>query len=101
MGTLGVRGAVPFATLGAAQLSLKGDLSWNRFFGDTKADTVLSFGGTSVAKLEGEKLENLFNVGLGVEAQFGQVATAGLSYTGSYNSNVKSHGVMANIRFLF
>ena len=101
VGTLGVRGAVPFATLGAAQLSLKGDLSWNRFFGDTKADTVLSFGGTSVAKLEGEKLENLFNVGLGVEAQFGQVATAGLSYTGSYNSNVKSHGVMANIRFLF
>ncbi|MBS5291499.1 MAG: hypothetical protein KHY22_03120 [Sutterella wadsworthensis] len=54
-----------------------------------------------VAQLKGEKLENLFNVGFGLEAQLGKAATAGLSYTGSYNSNVKPHGVMANIRFLF
>lgn len=54
-----------------------------------------------VAQLKDEKLENLFNVGFGLEAQLGKAATAGLSYTGSYNSNVKPHGVMANIRFLF
>ncbi len=99
--TLGVRGAVPFATWGASTISAKANLGWSHFFGDTEAEGSMSFGGTAVAQLKGEKLENLFNVGFGLEAQLGKAATAGLSYTGSYNSNVKPHGVMANIRFLF
>ena len=41
------------------------------------------------------------SVGLGLEANVGKMTTLGISYTGAYNSDIKSHGVIANVRFSF
>ena len=67
MTTLGVRGALPFS-VGSAAMSLKGDLSWMHFFGDTSPQARLGLGGSGAAVLSGGKLDNMIGVGVGLEA---------------------------------
>ena len=96
--TLGVRGQIPFA-VGAAQVALKGDVAWSHFFGDTAAEGRL--GGVAGGVIEGAELSDMFSIGLGVEAAVGKNTTFGLSYTGNFDSDVKSNGISANIRYAF
>lgn len=100
MTTLGVRGAIPF-TIGSVSMSVKGDVNWMHFFGDTSAEALLGLGGSGVAKIEGGELDNMFGVGLGIEAQLTKATTFGLSYTGAYDGDVSSSGLFANLRFAF
>lgn len=96
--TLGVRGKIPFA-VGAAQVALKGDMAWSHFFGDTTAEGRL--GGVAGGVIEGAELSDMFSIGLGVEATVGKNTTFGLSYTGNFDSDVKSNGISANVRYAF
>ena len=98
--TLGVRGAIPF-TVGETKVALKGDVAWNHFFGDTKAEASMALAGSGVAHLKGGELGDMASVGLGVEAQVGKMTTMGLSYTGAYDGDITSHGISANVRFNF
>lgn len=98
--TLGVRGAIPF-TMGETKVALKGDVAWNNFFGDTKAEASMALAGSGVAHLKGGELGDMASVGLGVEAQVGKMTTMGLSYTGAYDGDITSHGISANVRFNF
>ena len=98
--TLGVRGSMPFA-VGDVQMTMKGDLAWNHFFGDTEAEAAMNLGGSGVAHLKGGELGDMASVGLGLEAKVGKMTTMGVSYTGAYDGDITSHGVTANVRFNF
>ena len=98
--TLGVRGAMPFK-LATVDMKVKGDVNWMHFFGDTAAEGTVRIGDAAPAALKGEELDNLFGVGLGIEAKMGESTTFGLSYTGAYGSDVTSHGVGVNVRYAF
>ena len=50
---------------------------------------------------QGEKLDNMATVGLGVEAKLTKETTFGLSYTESFDGEITSHGVSANWRINF
>ena len=52
--------------------SLKGDVTWNHFFGDTEAEASMALAGSGVAHLKGGELGDMASVGLGVEAQVGR-----------------------------
>lgn len=97
---LGVRGAMPFK-LASVDMKVKGDVNWMHFFGDTEAEGTMRIGDAGVATLKGEELDNLFGVGLGIEAKAGESTTFGLSYTGAYGSDVTSHGIGVNVRYAF
>lgn len=100
MTTLGVRGELPF-TVGSMGFSVKGDLSWMHFFGDTSPEASLQIADAGTAVIEGGELDNLVGVSLGVEANLTKSTTFGLSYTGAYNSDVNTSGLYANVRFAF
>lgn len=51
--------------------------------------------------IEGAELSDMFSIGLGVEATVGKNTTFGLSYTGNFDSDVKSNGISANVRYAF
>lgn len=97
--SIGARAAVPFSVANIG-MTAKADVAWNHFFCDTNAEALLNMGGV-VAGIEGGELKDTANVGLGVEAQMGQSTTFGVSYTGTYNGDVTSHGVFANVRVTF
>ncbi|MEI3355208.1 MAG: autotransporter outer membrane beta-barrel domain-containing protein [Duodenibacillus massiliensis] len=40
-------------------------------------------------------------MGFGIDAAVGQNVTLGVSYTGAFGSDIKSHGIGANIRIRF
>ena len=98
--SLGIRAGVPFS-FGAAKVTLKGDLAWNHFFGDTEAEARMNLAGSGTALIKGGELSDMATVGLGVEAQLSKTATFGLSYTGAYDGDVTMHGLRANLRFAF
>ncbi|OLA92079.1 MAG: hypothetical protein BHW60_08900 [Sutterella sp. 54_7] len=98
--SLGIRAGVPFS-FGAAKVTLKGDLAWNHFFGDTEAEARMNLAGSGTALIKGGELSDMATVGLGVEAQLSKTATFGLSYTGAYDGDVTMHGLRANLRFVF
>jgi subtilase-type serine protease len=99
-GTLGIRGSIPLST-GNVSVRLKGDIYGTQFFGDTRPEARIYLGDTGSAKLRGGELDHLIGVGLGLEASVGKSTKIGLSYTGSFNSDVKSNGVFADVRFSF
>lgn len=98
--TLGVRGAIPFA-VGGTQVAVKANAGWSHFFGDTEATATMDLGGSGLATIKGGELKDQAIVGLGVEAKLTQSATFSLSYTGTYDGDVTSNGVTANLRFAF
>lgn len=98
--SLGIRAGVPFS-FGAAKVTLKGDLAWNHFFGDTEAEARMNLAGSGTALIKGGELSDMATVGLGVEAQLSKTATFGLSYTGAYDGDVTMYGLRANLRFAF
>ena len=99
VGTLGVRGSLPFS-VGGWGFSLKGDAAWNHFFGDNRAEGSLVFG-SGVAAVKAGKIDDLATLSLGLEANLGKSATLGISYVGSYGDDVTSNGVNATLRVLF
>lgn len=100
VGTVGVRGAIPF-TAGSVEMAVKGDVSYMQFFGDTEATAKMSIGDAGVAQLKGEELKGMGAVGLGVEAALGKNTKLGVSYTGAFGSDITSHGVGATLRVNF
>ncbi|MEQ5126130.1 autotransporter Pta [Providencia alcalifaciens] len=100
VGTVGLRGGYPFSA-GNVNLTLKGDVSASHLFGDTRPEAMLFLSDTGEAKIRGGKLDNLFGVGLGVDAQLNKSTTFGVSYQGQYNSDVSSSGVNATLKVNF
>ena len=80
---------------------MKANAGWSHFFGDTEATATMNLGGSGLATIKGGELKDQAIVGLGVEAKLTQSATFGLSYTGTYDGDVTSNGVTANLRFAF
>jgi subtilase-type serine protease len=99
-GTIGVRASIPLST-GATRVSLKGDLYATHFFGDTRPEARMYLGNTGSARIRGGKLDNLLGVGLGLEASVSKATKVSLSYTGAFNSDVKSNGIFADVRISF
>ena len=97
---IGVRGAMPF-TAGTVAMKVKGDVGYMQFVGDNEAEAKMTIGDAGTAKLTGEKLSGLATVGFGIDAAVGQNVTLGVSYTGAFGSDIKSHGIGANIRIRF
>lgn len=100
VGTVGVRGAIPF-TAGSVEMAVKGDVSYMQFFGDTEATAKMSIGDAGAAQLKGDELKGMGAVGLGVEAALGKNTKLGVSYTGAFGSDITSHGVGATLRVNF
>ena len=99
--TLGVRTAVPFA-MGSMPVALTADLGWSHFFGDTEGLVNVQMGeGGKFAAIEGSELKDQANLGLGIVGQVAKHATVGVSYSGSWGSDINTHGIFANVRFNF
>ena len=99
--TLGVRTSVPFA-MGNMPVALKADLGWSHYFGDTEGLVNVQMGeGGKFAAIEGSELKDQANLGLGIVGQVAKHATVGVSYSGSWGSDINTHGIFANVRFNF
>lgn len=98
--SLGVRGSLPL-TAGPVAVKLSGEAAWMHFFGDAEGSASMRIADAGVAKLKGGKLGDMAAVKFGTEAQITPAATFGVSYGGSYGSDVKSHGVGVNFRYAF
>lgn len=99
--TLGVRTAVPFA-MGNMPVALTADLGWSHYFGDTEGLVNVQMGeGGQFAAIEGSELKDQANLGLGIVGQVAKHATVGVSYSGSWGSDINTHGIFANVRFNF
>ena len=99
--TLGVRTAVPFA-MGNMPVALTADLGWSHYFGDTEGLVNVQMGeGGKFATIEGSELKDQANLGLGIVGQIAKHATVGVSYSGSWGSDINTHGIFANVRFNF
>ena len=97
---LGVRGKKNF-TVGDARVAVKGDVAWMQFFGDNQGTARMTIADAGTAQLEGDELNGLGVVSLGIEAEIGKSATLGVSYTGAFGSDVTSHGVGATVKIHF
>ena len=99
--TLGVRTAVPFA-MGNMPVALTADLGWSHYFGDTEGLVNVQTGANGqFATIEGSELKDQANLGLGIVGQVAKHATVGVSYSGSWGSDINTHGIFANVRFNF
>ena len=99
--TLGVRTSLPF-TMGTMPVALKADLGWSHFFGDTESVSQMQLGaGGAYAHIEGNELDNQFNMNLGIAAQVADHATVGVSYTGAFGSDTDAHGIVGTFRYMF
>lgn len=99
--TLGVRTSVPFA-MGNMPVALTADLGWSHYFGDTEGLVNVQMGeGGKSAAIEGSELKDQANLGLGIVGQVAKHATVGVSYSGSWGSDINTHGIFANVRFNF
>lgn len=99
--TLGVRTSMPFM-MGTMPVAVKADLGWSHYFGDTEAVANVQMGADGqFAKIEGNELKDQFNVGLGITGQVAKHATVGVSYSGAWGNDIKTHGIFANVRFNF
>ncbi len=99
--TLGVRTSMPFM-MGTMPVAVKADLGWSHYFGDTDAATSVQMGANGqFAKIEGNELKDQFNVGLGITGQVAKHATVGVSYSGAWGNDIKTHGIFANVRVNF
>lgn len=99
--TLGVRTSVPFA-MGNMPVALTADLGWSHYFGDTEGLVNVQMGeGGKFAAIEGSELKDQANLGLGIVGQVAKHATVGVSYSGSWGSDINTHGIFANVRFNF
>ena len=99
--TLGVRTSVPFA-MGNMPVALTADLGWSHYFGDTEGIVNIQMGeGGKFAAIEGSELKDQANLGLGIVGQVAKHATVGVSYSGSWGSDINTHGIFANVRFNF
>ena len=94
--TLGVRTSVPFA-MGNMPVALTADLGWSHYFGDTEGLVNVQMGeGGKFAAIEGSELKDQANLGLGIVGQVAKHATVGVSYSGSWGSDINTHGIFAN-----
>lgn len=100
VGTIGLRGGYPFMA-GNVNMALKGDISASHLFGDNRPESRLFLSHSGDTTLRGGKLDNLFGVGVGVDAQLSKSTTFGLSYQGQYNSDVSSSGINATLKVNF
>ncbi|HGW4592716.1 TPA: autotransporter Pta [Proteus mirabilis] len=98
--TVGLRGGYPFMA-GNINMALKGDISASHLFGDNRPESRLWLSNSGEASLRGGKLDNLFGVGLGVDAQLSKSTTFGISYQGQYNSDINSSGINAMLKINF
>ena len=99
--TLGVRTAVPFA-MGNMPVALTADLGWSHYFGDSEGLVNVQMGeGGKFAAIEGSELKDQANLGLGIVGQVAKHATVGVSYSGSWGSDINTHGIFSNVRFNF
>lgn len=99
--TLGVRTSMPFM-MGTMPVAVKADLGWSHYFGDTDAATSVQMGANGqFAKIEGNELKDQFNLGLGITGQVAKHATVGVSYSGAWGNDIKTHGIFANVRVNF
>lgn len=99
--TLGVRTSVPFA-MGSMPVALTADLGWSHYFGDTEGLVNVQMGANGqFATIEGSELKDQANLGLGIVGQVAKHATVGVSYSGSWGSDINTHGIFANVRFNF
>lgn len=100
--TVGLRGSLPVFENESMKLGLRGDLSGSMFMGDTRPEADYRISNIGMTTLKGGKMNDpLLNVGLGLNAAFGETVSVGLSYEGSFNGDVKSNGVAANFRIAF
>lgn len=100
--TLGVRGSVPLLTADTVKLAARGDISGTTFMGDTTPEAYLQISDIGRARIKGGKMDDpMLNLGAGLDATLGQSVKFGLSYMGSFNSDIKSNGVAANFRIEF
>ena len=97
---VGVRAKQSFM-VGDARMAVKGDVAWMQFFGDNQATAHMTIGDSGTAQLEGDELNGMGVVSLGIEAEIGKSATLGVSYTGAFGSDVTSNGVGATVKILF
>ncbi|OAT33678.1 autotransporter Pta [Proteus myxofaciens] len=100
VGTIGLRGGYPF-TAGNINMAVKGDISASHLFGDNRPESRLFLSNSGDATLRGGKLDNLFGVGLGIDAQLSRSTTLGLYYQGQYNSDIHSSGINTTLKINF
>ncbi|MBN6066199.1 S8 family serine peptidase [Aggregatibacter actinomycetemcomitans] len=98
--SVGVRPSIPF-NLGAMSFSLQGDVAYHRFYNDRAPQATMVINERAEAVLYGKKLTNLVTAGVAVQANITPALSFKVGYLGAYNSDTKSNGVNAQLRYAF
>lgn len=92
--SLGLRGALPLATVADVPVSAQGSLAWQHAFGDTTPDSRLAFAGGDSFQVQGTPMERNSAVAeLGLQAQVTAATRVGLSYSGRFGEDYRDNGV--------
>lgn len=92
--SLGLRGALPLATVADVPVSAQGSLAWQHAFGDTTPDSRLAFAGGDSFQVQGTPMERNSAVAeLGLQAQVAATTRVGLSYSGRFGEDYRDNGV--------
>ena len=92
--SLGLRGAMPLATVADLPISAQGSLAWQHAFGDTTPDSRLAFVSGDSFQVQGTPMERNSAVAeLGVQAQVAANTSVGLSYSGRFGEDYRDNGV--------
>lgn len=98
--TVGIRASLPLSE-GKKSWALKGDVSGTWFFGDTMPEARMDLANVGYVNLKGGEIKSLLNFSLGIDANITDSTKLSLSYSGSYNRNIQSNGIVANFRYTF
>lgn len=94
--TYGVRAALPF-NVSDVRMAVKGDVYGMHFTGDRTSEANMRLANSGTAKIKGGKLSDMIGVGVGIDAQLSKSTTLGLSYTGTFDGDVNSNGIYAQL----
>ena len=97
--TLGLRASSGF---GGSGVTARGSLGWRHAFGDTLADTGLSFGSGAPFVVYGvPTARNAAVIEAGLDFKLSNAATLGVSYGGQFGSGLKDQSARVNFKVAF
>ncbi len=100
--TLGLRASSDFSLSSGTALTARGSLGWRHAFGDTLADTGLSFGSGAPFVVYGVPIaKSAAVVEAGLDFKLSPLATLGVSYGGQFGSGLRDQSARVNFKVSF
>jgi outer membrane autotransporter protein len=100
--TLGLRATSDFSLSGGTSVTARGSLGWRHAFGDTLADTGLSFGNGAPFVVYGVPIaKSAAVVEAGLDFKLSPLTTLGVSYGGQFGSGLRDQSARVNFKVSF